>query len=178
MWVYFCQLQKSWICRWILKTMSSCPGLTPMLHSTIGLTAGSAEHSPLRQWEGFPWWTSHFKKKTFSKSANTFDNNHMRCLFFIWWHLPTLKWTGATLCTLTMDIMWLLIMILNVLFLLFAPYICNCITGFIFSRMKAFKLQMVAQTPATAVASSNFYLGPLDQISSIWGLGEYVASPI
>ena len=44
---------------------------------------------------------------------------------------------------------------------------CNCITGFVFSHMKAFKLQMVAQTPATAVASSNYYLGPLDQISSI-----------
>ena len=32
---------------------------------------------------------------------------------------------------------------------------------------------MVAQTPATAAAASNYYLGPLDQISSI-GLGEYV----
>ena len=32
---------------------------------------------------------------------------------------------------------------------------------------KAFKLQMVAQTPATTVASSSYYLGPLDQISSI-----------
>ena len=58
-------------------------------------------------------------------------------------------------------------MILNVVFLLFALYICNCITGFVSSRMKAFKLQMVAQTPATAVASSNYYLGPLGQISSI-----------
>ena len=33
--------------------------------------------------------------------------------------------------------------------------------------MKAFKLQMVAQTPATAVASSNYYLGPLDQIKGV-----------
>lgn len=178
MWAYFCWLQISWVCRWILKTMSSCPGLTPMLHSTIGLTAGSAEHSPLHQWKASCGGHPHFKEKTFSKSVNTFDNNHMRCLFFIWWHLPTLKWTGATLCTLTMDIMWLLILILIVLFLLFAPCICNCITGFVSSRMKAFKLQMVAQTPATAVASSSYYLGPLDQISSIWGLGEYVASPI
>ena len=178
MWAYFCWLQISWVCRWILKTMSSCPGLTPMLHSTIGLTAGSAERSPLHQWKASHGGHLHFKEKTFSKSVNTFDNNHMRCLFFIWWHLPTLKWTGATLCTLTMDIMWLLILILNVLFLLFAPCICNCITGFVSSRMKAFKLQMVAQTPATAVASSSYYLGPLDQISSIWGLGEYVASPI
>ena len=174
---YFCWLQISWVCRWILKTMSSCPGLNPMLHSTIILTAGSVERSPLRQWKSSRGGHPHFKEKTFSKSVNTFDNNHMRCLF-IWWHLPTLKWTGATLCTLTMDIMWLLIMILNVEFLLLAPCICNCITGFVSSRMKAFKLQMVAQTPATAVASSSYYLGPLDQISSIWGLGEYVASPI
>ena len=44
--------------------------------------------------------------------------------------------------------------------------------------MKAFKLQMIAQTPATAAASSNYYWGPLDQKSSVGGLGEYVASPI
>ena len=75
MWAYFCWLQISWVCRWILKTMSSCPGLTPMLHSTIGLTAGSSE----RARGGHP----HFKEKTFSKSVNTFDNNHMRCLFFM-----------------------------------------------------------------------------------------------
>ena len=178
MWAYFCWLQISWVCCCILKTIYSCPGLTPMLHSTIGLTAGSVEHSPLHQWKASGDGHIHFKEKTFSKSVNTSDNNHMRCLFFIWWHLLTLKWTGATLCTLTMDIMWLLILILIVLFLLFAPCICNCITGFVSSHMKAFKLQMVAQTPATTVASSSYYLGPLDQISSIWGLGEYVASPI
>ena len=178
MWVYFCWLQMSWVCSLILKTMSSCSGLTSMLHSTIGLTAGSAERSPLCQWKASCGGHPHFKEKTFSKSVNTFDNNHMRCLFFIWWHPPTLKWTGTTLCTLTVDIMWLLILILIVLFLLFAHCICNCITGFVSRHMKAFKLQMVAQTPATAVASSNYYLGPLDQISSIWGLGEYVASPI
>ena len=176
MWVFFCWLQKSWVCCWILKTKSSCPGLTPMLHSTIGLTAGSVERSPLHQWKASRGGHPHFKEKTFSKSVNTFDNNHMRCLF-IWWHLPTLKWTGATLCTLTMDIMWLLISILTC-FNDYVACICNCITGFVSSRRKAFKLQMVALTPATAVISSNCYLGPLDQISSIWGLGEYVASPI
>ena len=134
----------------------------------------------LTLWEALSYLNRHphFKEKTFSKSVNTFDNNHVWCLFFIWWHLPTIKWTGATLCTLTMDITWLLIMSLNVVFLLFALCICNCITGFVSSRMKVFKLQMVAQTPATAIASSSYYLGPLDQISSIWGLGEYVASPI
>ena len=61
----------------------------------------------------------------------------------------------------------LITVILIVLFFLFAPCICNCITGFVSSCMKAFKLQMVAQTPATTVASSSYYLGPLDQISSI-----------
>ena len=62
-------------------------------------------------------------------------------------------------------------MILNVVFLLFGPYICNYTIGFVSSRMKAFKLQMVAQTPATAADSSSYYLGPLDQISSIEELG-------
>ena len=114
MWAYFCWLQKSWVCRLILKTMPSCPGLTPTLHSTIGLTAGSAERSPLHQWKASCGGHLNFKEKTFSKSANTFDNNHMWCLFFIWWHLTTLKWTGAT-CTLTMDIMWLLILIIHCL---------------------------------------------------------------
>ena len=72
--------------------------------------------------------------------------------------------------TLTSSPWWttiLITIILSVLFLLFDPCICNCITGFISSRMKAFKLQMVAQTPATAAAASNCSLGPLDQISSI-----------
>ena len=72
--------------------------------------------------------------------------------------------------TLTSSPWWttiLITIILSVLFLLFDPCICNCITGFISSRMKAFKLQMVAQTPATVAAASSYYLGPLDQISSI-----------
>ena len=169
MWVFFCWLQKSRVCCLILKTMPSFPGLTPTLHSTISLTSGSAEHSPLHQWKASRGGHLHFKEKTFSKSVSTFDDNHMWCLLFIWWHLPTLKWTGAALCTLTMDMMWLLIFILNVVFLLFAPCICKCITGFVSSCMKTFKLQMVAQTPATVAASFNYYLGPLDQISSIWG---------
>ena len=53
--------------------------------------------------------------------------------------------------------------ILIVLFLLFAPCICNCVAGFVSSRMKAFKLQMIAQSSATAAASSIYYLGPLGQ---------------
>ena len=72
--------------------------------------------------------------------------------------------------TLTRSPWWttiLITIILIVLFLLFAPCICNCITGFVSSRMKAFKLQMVAQTPATPAAAYNYYLEPLDQISSI-----------
>ena len=112
MWAYFCWLRKSWVCHLILKTMPSCPGLTPMQHFTISLIAGSVGCSPLHQWKASCGGHLHFKEKTFSKSANTFDNNHMRCLFFIWWHLTTLKWTS---CTLTMDIMWLLILIIHCL---------------------------------------------------------------
>ena len=62
---------------------------------------------------------------------------------------------------------WTTILITILLIVLFAPCICNCITGFVSSRIKAFKLQTVAQTPATAAAVSNYYLGTLDQISSI-----------
>ena len=165
MWAYFCWFQKSWVCHLILKTMPSCPGLTPMLHSTIGLTASFVEHSPLHQWRASHGGHLHFKVRTFSKSVNTFGNNHMWCLFLIWWHLTILKWTGATLCTVTMDIMRLLT-------LLFAPYICNCIAGFLSSHMKVFKVTNGCSN------SCNYYLGPLDQRPSIWGLGEYVASTI
>ena len=149
-----------------------------MLHSTISLTAGPVECSPLHQWNASHGWHLYFKERTFSKPVNTFDNNnHMWCLFLIWWYLTVLKWTCATLCTSTVDIMWLLTLLI-VLFLLFASYICNSVTGFVSSCRKAFKLQMGAQTPATAAASSDYYLGPLDQRPWIWGLGEYVASAI
>ena len=175
MWAYFCWLQKSWVCLLILKTMPSCPGLTPMLHFIIGLTAGSVEHSPLHH-ERLPAADISTSRKRLSPSLQI-PSTAIICDVFIWWHLSTLKWAGATRCTLTLDIMWLLILILTC----FNDYVAlhlYCITGFVSSRMKAFKLQMVAQTPATATPSSNYYLGPLDQISSIWGLGEYVASPI
>ena len=70
------------------------------------------------------------------------------------------------------------IIILIVLFLLFAPCICNRVAGFVPNRLKAFKLQTVVQAPTSATASSHYYLGPLDQRLSVWGLGEYVASAI
>ena len=44
MWAYFCWLQRSWVCRLILKTMPSCPGLHPTLHPSWILEIG----------EGFP----------------------------------------------------------------------------------------------------------------------------
>ena len=56
-----------------------------------------------------------------------------------------------------------IIIILIVLFLLFAPCICNCVAGFVSIRLKAFKLQIVVQAPTCATASSNYYLEPLDQ---------------
>ena len=61
----------------------------------------------------------------------------------------------------------LIVKILIVLFLLFAPCICNCVTGFVSNPLKAFQLQMVVQAPRSATDSSNYYLGPLDQRPSI-----------
>ena len=101
-----------------LKTMPSCPGLTPMLHSTIGLTAISAECYPRHQSKASLDGHLHFKENTFSKSANTFNNNRMWCLFLNWWHLTTLRWTGTTLCTLTVDITWPLVLIIHCLSLI------------------------------------------------------------
>ena len=47
------------------------------------------------------------------------------------------------------------------------PYVCNCKTAFVSNCLKAFKLQVVIQAPTSATASSNYYLGPLDQRLSI-----------
>ena len=72
--------------------------------------------------------------------------------------------------TLTSSPCWktiLIVIILIVLFLLFAPCICNCITGFFSNHLKAFKLQMVVQAPTSATTSSKYYLEPLDQRPSI-----------
>ena len=87
MWAYFCWLQKSWVCRLILKTMPSCPGLTPMLHSPISLTAGSVDHSLLYPWKASHGGHLHFKERTFSKSANTFNNLLWCLLFFFFFFL-------------------------------------------------------------------------------------------
>ena len=63
------------------KILSLPFGLPVLAHSYAAfhnhLTAGSAEHSPLHQWKASHGGHLHFKEKTFSKSANTFDNNRM-----------------------------------------------------------------------------------------------------
>ena len=55
-------IQKSCVGRFILKTMPSCPGLTPMQHFTVSLTAGSVEHSPHHQWKASHGGHLHFKE--------------------------------------------------------------------------------------------------------------------
>ena len=68
-----------------------------------------------------------FRERAFFNPGNTFtNNNHMWCLFLIWWHLTILRCTDVT-----MDIMWLLILIMFWLGLMaILPYVCNCKTGF------------------------------------------------
>ena len=118
MWACFCWVLKSWVFHVTLRTLPSCPGLTPTLHSTIGLIAGSATAPLLHQLEASQGGFLHFKESTFFNSVNTFiNNNHMWCLFLIWWHLMILRWTGVTLCTLTIDIMWPLILSYKWLFM-------------------------------------------------------------
>ena len=154
MWAYFCWIQRSWVWHLNLKTTPSCPGLIPTPHSTIDLIAGSAEHSPPQLK------TSHggflrFKERTFFNSVMTSNNSKM-------------NWCNYG-HNVTFNFDWVLTWLND---------ICNCKTGFVSNCLKAFKLQMVAQAPMSATASSNSYLGPLNQRPSIWGLGEYVASTI
>ena len=47
------------------------------------------------------------------------------------------------------------------------PYISNCKMGFVYNCLKVFNLKIVVQAPVSATTSSNFYLGPLDQRTSI-----------
>ena len=49
--------------------------------------------------KGFLWWTSPLQVKVFLQVCKYLYNNHMGCLFFIWWHLTILKWTGVTVRT-------------------------------------------------------------------------------
>ena len=57
----------------------------------------------------------------------------------------------------------LTIIIALILFLLFAPYICKCVTRFVSNHMKTFKLQTIVLSPTVSVVSSSYYLGPLDK---------------
>ena len=77
----------------------------------------------------------------------------------------TSLWVMLTSCPWWKTILIIIIMI--VLFLPFAPCICNCVTAFVSNHLKAFKLQMIVQAPTSATASSNYYLGPQDQRPSI-----------
>ena len=54
----------------------------------------------------------------------------------------------------------LIVIILIVLYLLFAPCICNCITGFVSNSVKAFKLQMVVQAPRVPQPPPTIIWGP------------------
>ena len=54
----------------------------------------------------------------------------------------------------------LIITILIIFFLLFAPCTRNCVTGFVSNHLKAFKSQTVVQAPMSATDSSSYYLGP------------------
>ena len=65
----------------------------------------------------------------------------------IWWHLTILKSTGATLCTLTMDIMWLFAYGSVFAVCSLQNSSVTAVAGFLSSCMEVFKLQMVAQTP-------------------------------
>ena len=56
---------------------------------------------PLHQWKASCGGQEEkdFKKRTSSKSANTFDNNNHMWYLLIWWHLTIQRWAGTIPCT-------------------------------------------------------------------------------
>ena len=177
MWACFFRVQKSWVCLLILKTMPSCPGLTPTLHSTICLTAGSVEHSPLHQRKASHGGHLHFKERTFFLQGwkHLWQQSYVKPLL----NLMTSnnpKWTGATLCTLTVDIMWLLTLLIVPFFCLLPESVTMWLDLFsaawrLLSYKWLLKLLLLRQLSPTTP------WGPWIK-DSIWGLGEHVASPI
>ena len=108
-----------------------------------------------------------------SKGYNDFKDKEMVMQRF--WslfkmdYLDVLLWSQMQLW-FTSSPWWktiLSVVIVIILFLLFAPYICNCIMDFVSKQYEAFKLQMIIQAPMIVTDSSSYYLGFLDQRSSI-----------
>ena len=121
--------------------------------------------------EGFWWWMSPLQGKDFLQVCEHLRHQQshvMSLLHLMTSNNPKVDWCNTLYPNYGHNVT---LTLLIVLFLLFAPCICNCVAGFVCRCMKAFKLQMVAQTPATVAASSsyssNYYLGPLDQRPSI-----------
>ena len=98
----------------ILKTMLSCPGLTPTQHFTNSLTAWSVEHSLLINGR-LPMVDISTSRKFFLQVCEYLWQQSYVMPLFIWRHITVIKSTGATCCTLTMDIMWLLILLIHFL---------------------------------------------------------------
>ena len=64
--------------------------------------------------KGFSWWTSPLQEKDFRQVCKYLQQQlHVMPLHLMTSTNP--KWMGAELCTLTMDIMWLLILIIHCL---------------------------------------------------------------
>ena len=61
------------------------------------------------------WWTSPLQEKDFLQTSEYLRQQSYVMPLLHLMTSTTLKWTGATLCTLTMDIMWLLILIIHCL---------------------------------------------------------------
>ena len=122
---------------------------------------------PSSSLDGLTWWVSPLQGKGFIQCCEYLhqQQSYMWHLFMIRWHLASLWWTGITHCTLTKDVLWLLISTwFNDYFALHLELynrVCFC--------LKVFRLQMIVHVPIISIASSNYYLGPLDQRLSIWG---------
>ena len=86
----------------------------------------------------------------------------------LWEMLTSSPWWKTILITI----------ILIVLFLLFAPCLCNYVIGFVSSRMRLLSYKWLSKLLAMPQPPPNILLGAPGSKPSIRGLGEFVASPI
>ena len=108
--------------------MSSCTGLIPMLYSTIDIIGGSAECSLSHKLKASHGGYLHFKENIFFNSVMTFNNPKMD-----WYNILYLNYGN----NVTFNYDYVL-----TLFNDYFANICNCVTGFVSNRLKAFMLQI------------------------------------
>jgi len=106
--------------------------------------------------EGFPWWMSPLQGKDFLQVCEHLRRQQsyvMPLLHLMTSNNPQVDWCNTLYPNYGHNVTF---SVADCSVLPFAPRVCNCVAGFVCRRVKACKLHVVAQTPATVAASSSY----------------------